>query len=313
MSNRIQGTPGRGKGRSGGPARRYLDAVLAADQAAAARAIARAEAEGWSLSRIYLEVLCPAQVAIGERWHAGRISVAQEHAATEIMLREMERLRQAVRPGNGNGARTLVAAVEDDAHAIGARMAADLLALDGWAVDYLGASTPTGDLVAFARRRRPELVALSVTRSESLAAAVEAVRMLRKLAPAPAILVGGRAVRARPEAVRELAGAIIVGDAVEGVRAARRVLEGPVATAAPDVYLSGLGRRIQQARTARGWTQQQLAETANVDRAYISGLEHGRQNPTVAALLRLAAALALPLEHLIASRPERQPPSAPPA
>jgi methanogenic corrinoid protein MtbC1/DNA-binding XRE family transcriptional regulator len=309
MSNKIRGG-------EKGPAkhvRRYLDAVLASDQAAAARAITRAEAEGWSLGRLYVELLGPAQVAIGERWHAGRISVAQEHAATEITLREMERLRQMVRPGDGTAPRALVAAVEDDAHALGARMAADLLGLDGWAVDYLGASTPTGDLVAFARRRRPALVALSVTRTDSLPMAVDAVRRLRQLAPAPALLVGGRAVHARSEAARRLAGAIVAGDVVEGVRAARRMLEGPVTTPAPDVYLSGLGRRIQEARTARGWTQQQLAETASIDRAYISGLEHGKQNPTVGALLRLAAALELPLEHLVTTRPEKRPSSAPPA
>ena len=60
-----------------------------------------------------------------------------------------------------------------------------------------------------------------------------------------------------------------------------------------------MGRRIQELRTARGWTQQQLAEAARLDRTYISGLERGKQNPTLGALLRLARSLDTPVEQLV--------------
>jgi transcriptional regulator with XRE-family HTH domain len=56
---------------------------------------------------------------------------------------------------------------------------------------------------------------------------------------------------------------------------------------------------VQEIRSGKGWTQQQLAESAGLDRTYISGLEHGKQNPTLGALLRLARALDVPLERLI--------------
>jgi transcriptional regulator with XRE-family HTH domain len=47
-------------------------------------------------------------------------------------------------------------------------------------------------------------------------------------------------------------------------------------------------------------TQQELADAAGLDRTYISGLEHGKQNPTIGALLRLATALETPLDRLVA-------------
>jgi transcriptional regulator with XRE-family HTH domain len=72
-------------------------------------------------------------------------------------------------------------------------------------------------------------------------------------------------------------------------------------------YFERLGHRVQELRSARGWTQQQLDE-AGLDRTYISGLEHGKQNPTIGALLRLATALG-PLEGVrLGSRPTLRPP-----
>jgi transcriptional regulator with XRE-family HTH domain len=56
---------------------------------------------------------------------------------------------------------------------------------------------------------------------------------------------------------------------------------------------------VQQVRAGRGFTQQELADEAGLDRTYISGVEHGKQNPTIGALLRLARALEVPLDHLV--------------
>ena len=52
---------------------------------------------------------------------------------------------------------------------------------------------------------------------------------------------------------------------------------------------------------ARGWTQGQLAAAAELDRTYISGVENGKQNPTLGALMKLARALEVPLERLVLS------------
>jgi transcriptional regulator with XRE-family HTH domain len=66
-------------------------------------------------------------------------------------------------------------------------------------------------------------------------------------------------------------------------------------------YFERLGARVQELRGARGFTQQQLADAAGLDRTYISGLERGRQNPTIGVLLRLARALEAPLDRLVTS------------
>lgn len=60
---------------------------------------------------------------------------------------------------------------------------------------------------------------------------------------------------------------------------------------APDPFLKKLGQRIRQLRQQRGWTQEDLAHAAKIERAYISDLEQGRHNFGVSYLPRLAKAL----------------------
>jgi methanogenic corrinoid protein MtbC1/DNA-binding XRE family transcriptional regulator len=244
-------------------------------------------------------VLAPAQVEIGARWHAGRLSVAEEHLATEITLAQMDRLRRDLVRRPASGRQAMVACVEGEGHGIAARMLADFLLIDGWAVDYLGASTPTADLVDLVARRRPDLVALSVTQPERLPAVAAAAAALRRLSPPPRILAGGAALRAWPGAAGTLEVDAVAVDALSGMHEARRLTGAArVAATGPD-YFARLGQRVQELRSGKRWTQQQLAESAGLDRTYISGLEHGKQNPTVGALLRLSRALEVPLEQLV--------------
>lgn len=280
-------------------AHQYLQRLVRGDEAGARAVVDEAGAQGWSPARVYLEMLAPAQVEIGALWHDRRITVAHEHLATDITLRQMERLRPALARAGAGGGHAVVSCVEDETHAVGARMLADFLLMDGWSVDYLGAATPTRDLLAFVGERGPHLVALSVTMPERLAVAADAVRGLRTLTPAPRVLVGGAAVRDQRRA-EALGADALADDALAGMREARRLV--PAAASAPGDYFGELGRRLQALRVARGWTQGQLASAAELDRTYISGVENGKQNPTLGALLKLARALEVPLERLVLAR-----------
>ena len=61
---------------------------------------------------------------------------------------------------------------------------------------------------------------------------------------------------------------------------------------------TALGRRIRELRNAEGWSQERLAEQADLDRSYIAGIEVGARNPSLKALERLAAALSVRLSEL---------------
>jgi DNA-binding XRE family transcriptional regulator len=62
--------------------------------------------------------------------------------------------------------------------------------------------------------------------------------------------------------------------------------------------LSGASRPLRIWREYRGLTQQQLGDAAGVGKSYISQIEAGRKQPTVAVLQALARALAVDMEDL---------------
>ena len=59
------------------------------------------------------------------------------------------------------------------------------------------------------------------------------------------------------------------------------------------------GKAIRAVRSARGLTQQTLAETIGLDSSYISLIENGRRVPSLGVLENIATALATPLYLLL--------------
>lgn len=59
------------------------------------------------------------------------------------------------------------------------------------------------------------------------------------------------------------------------------------------------GLVVRRARMAAGLSQEGLAMLAGLDRTYVSSLERGKRNPTLATLERLASALGRSLSSLL--------------
>lgn len=59
------------------------------------------------------------------------------------------------------------------------------------------------------------------------------------------------------------------------------------------------GPQLRRLRLERRMTLEALAEAVGLDKGYLSRLERGQKSPSVAALLRLAAALAVPVAQLL--------------
>lgn len=65
-----------------------------------------------------------------------------------------------------------------------------------------------------------------------------------------------------------------------------------------DRTLATFGRNVARLRSERGFSQDQLAEKADLDRTYISGIERGVRNPSIKAVIRIAFALKVDVEDL---------------
>ncbi|WP_407358043.1 helix-turn-helix domain-containing protein [Microbacterium sp. LTA6] len=56
-------------------------------------------------------------------------------------------------------------------------------------------------------------------------------------------------------------------------------------------HREAFGARVREIRIGHGWSQEDFAHRASLDRTYVSGIERGRRNPTLDIIHRLAQAL----------------------
>ena len=62
--------------------------------------------------------------------------------------------------------------------------------------------------------------------------------------------------------------------------------------------LAAFGSNVRTARETKDFTQEKLAEKADLDQTYISGIERGVRNPSVLSIVRLAKALGTSVSEL---------------
>ena len=62
---------------------------------------------------------------------------------------------------------------------------------------------------------------------------------------------------------------------------------------------SRVGNRIRELRQAKGWSQQMLADHAQIERAHMTRLEEGRKEAGLRILERIADALEVGIEDLV--------------
>jgi transcriptional regulator with XRE-family HTH domain len=63
-----------------------------------------------------------------------------------------------------------------------------------------------------------------------------------------------------------------------------------------------LANNVKSLRKQLSWSQEQLAELANLDRTYISAIERAQGNPSLESLLKLANALDVRVGQLLDGR-----------
>jgi transcriptional regulator with XRE-family HTH domain len=72
-----------------------------------------------------------------------------------------------------------------------------------------------------------------------------------------------------------------------------------IATADADDICKRVGRRIRELRQSREWSQQLLADHAQIERAHLSRLEDGRREACLRVLERIADALEVDVVELL--------------
>ncbi|MGX1274414.1 cobalamin B12-binding domain-containing protein [Streptomyces phaeoluteigriseus] len=196
-------------------------AVRAGDEYSAVDVVNDALRAALEPEAVLLDVVGAVQRKVGTEWAAGRMSVADEHVATAINERVIAALPTS-RPAEPR-CRVTVACVDQEWHALPARLVAETLRLRGCRVDYLGAQVPTAHLISHIHRTGPDAVCLSSSLPTRLPLAHTAITAVQ--ATGTPVMAGGLAFGADGRYARMLGADAWAPDARA---AADRLTSGPL-------------------------------------------------------------------------------------
>lgn len=177
-----------------------VNAALEFDTTRADALVVQALAELGS-ARALDEVLLPALRETGIAWEARDLTVAHEHAFSEVVRsRLIGATLAAPQPAEGTPV-VVLACPEDERHELGLLGLRLLLVERGLAVCYLGGDVPSADLVAAVRQLQPAAVCLSVATATALPMLAVTAHDFVALRWSGRLFVGGAATES-PDAAR---------------------------------------------------------------------------------------------------------------
>jgi len=118
----------------------------------------------------------PALRDIGESWEQGRVDVAQEHYATNVLQARLMTLARGW--GEGQGPRAVLACAPGELHVMGLLCLGLALRERGWRVVFLGADSPIAAIDRMVDELAPSLVVLSAVLPERFLVHEEELRAL---------------------------------------------------------------------------------------------------------------------------------------
>lgn len=169
--------------------KRFLDAIEALDPEEAQRVTAAA-AVAFPAYELASKVVAPILKELGDRWQAGRFSVAQEHAASAVIRGVLGDLLRTARASDS--APSVVATTpQGELHEFGAMLAGIAASSVGARVLYLGPNTPPDELASAVRGARAKAAIVSIVAMDPRAAHDALTAIRRSLPKSVAVWAGG--------------------------------------------------------------------------------------------------------------------------
>jgi len=180
----------------------------------------------YPLEEVFLRLVQPVMIEVGEQWHAGRLTVTAEHFATQFVRRKLSGLFNTYNITDGRGL-VLVGCAPSEQHDLGALMLSVFLVRHGWQVIYLGPEVPMKDLLDTVRQLQPDMVCMSASTTETATQLLEVGRAVLSLTPpTPHFAYGGRAFNLNPVLAQKMPGVNLGKDAQEAVDTVAGILGG---------------------------------------------------------------------------------------
>jgi DNA-binding transcriptional MerR regulator len=152
----------------------------------------------YPLDLVCVNIVQPTLVDIGELWHTGRASVAQEHFASQFLRRKLLALLNIYDVPEGRA--TIVAAcAPGEHHDLGLLLLALFLVRRNYKVVFLGADVPIEALQQAVGQVRPEILCISTATPTTADHALHMAHQIQQQYADLLIFIGGQGMQSQPE------------------------------------------------------------------------------------------------------------------
>lgn len=154
----------------------WIAALLDYEETLADRILSQAFAM-FPVERVCFQIMQKGLSEIGELWHAGAISVQQEHFTTEHVTTRLSGLLLAA-PLPTKSDRLLILCPPSEEHSFASKLLTLILKRSGFAVYYLGSNTPLEQLHTAIKRIKPQMVIACAQQLDSASNLIDTGKLL---------------------------------------------------------------------------------------------------------------------------------------
>lgn len=183
----------------GSPQAALLEAVRAFDRERLEALLAQQLALR-GLRAFATDIVLPLAEAVGDLWALGKIPIAAEHVASEVVLHVLKGGLRAARRG---GPLVVAGCLPGERHEWGILATLAVVQDGGWRIHYLGADLPVDEVVEASWKLSPAAVGLSGSDPGVVRACLPALAALpSKLPPRTRPVLGGRGIEPHARLLR---------------------------------------------------------------------------------------------------------------
>ncbi len=135
----------------------------------------------YTVETVLRDVIMPYLHELGERWAQGKMSVAAEHLASNLLRGRLASFARGW--GRGVGPRAILACAPGEQHDLALLAFGIVLHRGGWRVEYLGADTPIGDVASAAADMSADLAVLVAATPERFDGLTAGLARLASIVP----------------------------------------------------------------------------------------------------------------------------------
>lgn len=141
---------------------------------------------------IYVELFQKSLYRVGKLWEEGKITIAEEHLASAIIEHLIDYTFWKQPPVTRIGKTIILSCINKEFHDIGIRMASYIFEMNGWDTHFLGANTPSKEIIRITGQKQPDMIGLSFSFYMNIARLTEVLDSITSEFPKQKIILGGQ-------------------------------------------------------------------------------------------------------------------------